>query len=187
MKQQYDFVTNTKKEYTALWQAYGGVGALKRSLYLWASLAVVLLINLLRSEVWLWYKDAIQILPNLIGFTLGGYAILLAFGDSKFIDAIRTKRDNEEFSPYLRVSASMAFFVICQVFCLLFALFFNACSIHSIILNLFLGWIFLYSLSLGLAATMGIFFLTKMYDKIPNPTQKHDFCVNDNQNNQKES
>jgi hypothetical protein len=159
------------KEARDLFKDYGGFFAPFKSLYFWLSFAIAILINFLRKDVWLWYEVALQVLPNLIGFTLAGYAILLAFGDKDFIDAIRGKSDKSEqdgkVSPYIRVSATMAFFVISQILGLVVAMVFTAASISTWWLNFLFGWLFIYTLFLGLAATMAIFFLTKMYDLFP--------------------
>jgi hypothetical protein len=79
-------------------------------------LAAILLV--LTSHFWWtqdWWELPISILPNLIGFSLGGYAILLAFGDEKFRKLLVPERKATP-SPgaptlYMTVSAIFLHFI----------------------------------------------------------------------------
>jgi len=55
----------------------------------------------------------LAILPNILGFTLTGYALLLSFGSSEFMDEI-TIQDDEDYSFYQHFSSIFAWSIIIQ-------------------------------------------------------------------------
>lgn len=57
----------------------------------------------------------LNIFPNLLGFSLGGYAIIVGFGNTDFIKKIASSTDGKEFSIYEKLSSIFAFNLICQV------------------------------------------------------------------------
>jgi hypothetical protein len=151
----------------ALWEVYGGHKVFLRSPYLWFSSILALLLLTTANHKWIWYEKALTIIPNLIGFSLGGYAVMLAFGDKQFLNILRGPGDDDEFSPYLKASASLAWFVVIQIITLLVSVVFDTLQVKSCFMNYFGCWLFIYSIVLGLAATLNIFFLSKMYDAMP--------------------
>lgn len=167
-----------------LWRAYGGSTGFFCSPYLWASCAGTVIIRYFAVENWKWYTTSLAVLPNLLGFSLGGYAVLLAFGDGRFLDALRGPEPDGTDSPYIKASASLAWFVLAQVLALIVSIFFEFTvsspepgSTWEALQNLgfFLGcWLFLYAIFLSLASTLSIFFLSRMYDLLPpeNPEKK---------------
>src|SRR5690554_7741499 len=79
-----------RKLFARYWIAYGGFKSIVGSPYMHASL----FITLISSGIWLkydWVEIPISVLPNIIGFSLGGYAIWLALGDDKFRASISGK------------------------------------------------------------------------------------------------
>jgi hypothetical protein len=160
---QYSALWKELREY---WKAYGGWGALCTSPYLWASYALSLLTQLSKDGDWIWYVSSISILPNLVGFSLGGYAVMLAFGDRRFQDAVRGKRKNKDTSPYLRISASMNHFVVMQLIALIYALISSSLELKNGAYAFIGIWLLVYALVLGVSATLSIFFMSRMYDRI---------------------
>ena len=150
-----------------LWQIYGGWRTFICSPYLWIAFIITIILSSSKHCDWRWYEKAIGVLPDLLGFSLGGYAVMLAFGDKNFLNAIRGEREDEEHSPYIITSTSLAYFVIIQIITLILAVVYDALYMKHTILNFIGCWIFIYSLLLGFAATLSIFFLSRMYDKLP--------------------
>jgi hypothetical protein len=74
----------------------------------------------------MWWDQVISVLPNLLGFTLGGFAIFLGFGSESFKTMLADR--DELKSPYISVSASFLVFVAFQVAALLYA--FTAKALH---------------------------------------------------------
>lgn len=187
-----------KKSYSSLrkilgsyWNSYGGFSALLRSPFL----HLAFLVTFLSYNEWLyneWWEYPIEILPNLIGFTLGGYAILLAFSDQRFLDLIRGHEEEEDaISLYMGLNSSFVHFLLLQIFALLIAIVWASSPIKSgQLYDLFpvclpelstavyyiicffnmLGFlIFIYAITAGLAAILSIFQIAKAYDKVTFP------------------
>ncbi len=160
------------------WTIYGGLGALLRSPYFHLSL----LLTAVTADSWLhekWWSTAISVLPNLLGFTLGGFAIFLGFGDEKFkaVIAGTDPEESEGFSPYLSVSATFLHFVVVQVTALLWALvgsalYFELPDPRLAFVGRVLGvlggaigyWLLLYSICVGAAAGISVFRVAGWYD-----------------------
>lgn len=101
------------------WQNMGGLSALLDSF----DFRFALGISLLCWPAWLesgWWENTISVLPSLLGFTLGGFAIFLGFGSDQFKELIA--QENEAKSEYLSVSSAFLFIVSVQVIGLLYAI-----------------------------------------------------------------
>lgn len=174
------------------WQIYGGWPSLVFSPYFHVSL----ILTILMSHFWLqeaWWDTSISILPSIIGFALGGYAIWLGFGDEKFRNIISEKDDSSGFSPYLEVSATFAHFIIVQLLALCLALLAKAmnfpisdihwlyslltqlklqtCFLHEVIAPIFYGFGFLlliYAIMTAVAATLAVFRVAYWFDTFRN-------------------
>jgi hypothetical protein len=128
-------------------------------------------------------------MPNIIGFSLGGYAIWLGLGDANFRELLSGAEVEGEISPYLKVNATFVHFIILQVLALLAALIAAALYFepdpNGWILLLIRGlridetkflpvvqiggwfvgyWVFLYALLTAVAATLNVFRVAWWYD-----------------------
>ena len=91
--------------FVGYWRVYGGVTSVARSSYFW----LALLLTLTLPKLWQtmgaagapppWVGLTMDIVPSLLGFALGGMAIMLAFSSGKFLEAIRQKGKD---ASYLR-------------------------------------------------------------------------------------
>lgn len=175
------------KEY---WRIYGGLKAVLGSLYF----IISIIISSLSFHIWLnpyWWEIVLNIIPNLIGFSLGGFAIFLAFSSSDFIRKIagQTKEDmkNHKESPFIIASNTFVHFIISQSISLLIALIamafyypppkFVICILSEFTKNYnewliyirnifwFVGYtIFIYAVIVTLAATLNLFKVSKWLD-----------------------
>lgn len=100
------------------WASYGGVRALVRSKYL--GLAIVLLLP--TYGLWSapgWWDLPLQVLPNIVSFSLAGFAMFMAFGDDRFkrlmVDV------GEEKGPFLPISATFTHFIVVQTIAIILA------------------------------------------------------------------
>lgn len=163
------------------WTAYGGWGAWVRSPFLWLSVALLVP----TYNFWFtkpWWDQVISVLPNLLGFTLGGFAVFLSLGDEKFKSVISgaDPAENGAPSPYLAICASFLHFVLVQGVALLFAIVVKATSFDAtvefagithpfqatrFIADAFGYWLFIYGLSLACAAALGIFQVAHLFDE----------------------
>jgi hypothetical protein len=179
----------TWKLFGRYWRLYGGTRALVTSPYLHLALVV----SASCYAVWSvsgWWQTVQGILPNLLGFTLGGYALVMGLGSDKFRKLISGPRKlkpqdaKEGASLFLRMSANFVHFVLVQVMALLAAILAGSMNAHappgSWIAALlgqrlthvaclgvwFCGFtLFVYALLSALAATMAVFRFTQWIDE----------------------
>jgi len=150
----------------------------------------------LLNQLWIeaaWWGDAITTLPTMVGFAIGAYAIVLGFGDERF-RAVIMQRKSGGTSPYVRISASLAHFIVVQLAALLAAfvakgldfslserkgfgaLIFDVVGsiefVHDWIapIGRFLGFVlFVYAIATALATAMAIFRLTTLVERDESP------------------
>lgn len=166
--------------YTRYWNAYGGFSALVRSFYLHAAL----IITVICTNAWLtagWWDQVTSILPNVLGFTLGGFAIFISFGDEKFRQLLAEPDEDDAEAPtaYVQLCSTFVHFILVQIIALLFAIiaksthfpwekspdFFKAALPWLNGAVGFVGYtLFIYSLTSALAATMHVFRIASMYE-----------------------
>jgi len=169
-----------KKIFSRYWKAYGGWSAVFKSPYFHLSI----LLTCLSHSIWInpnWVEIPISVLPNIIGFSLGGYAIWLALGDDKFRASISIKSKEDKESPFMVVNSTFVHFIVLQIVSLLIALAYKAAPIQSLpdavkqwlarqiesieayvyAVQIFTGalgyLIFVYAIMSALAATMAIY------------------------------
>lgn len=153
------------------WKNYGGILGLLTSPYL--LMAVV--ISFIGSPMWLcpgrvptWYSLSLSCVPNLLGFTLGGYAILLAFGDEKFRKLISKEVEDNEPSLFMAVNGAFIHFILVQVLAILAAIIATAWSI-KVGLFAFIGFtLFIYSFATGVAAAFTVLDLSDLFGTVNN-------------------
>src|SRR5699024_306750 len=105
------------------WSAYGGIKALLLSPYFHA--AVIL--TAVTAPTWMhpsWWELPIRVMPSVLGFSLGGYAIWLAIGDRRFRELIAGEGRGEKTSPFMMVNAAFVHFIILQFLSILYAIVF---------------------------------------------------------------
>jgi len=162
------------------WEAYGGIGALVKSPFLWfAFVFSVVFFPVGLGNKWVDYSQ--NIFPDLLGFTLGGFAIFVSFGNERFVSLLTGPDEDGKPSPLLSISASFAYFIFCQIVALIYSIAFEFFpELFSLIawfpkrdeffavieLSLsFLGaFLTIYALLLAVAATHSIFRLVCLFD-----------------------
>jgi hypothetical protein len=173
----YDGVREIFSRY---WRAYGGWRALRRSPYLHLALLLLLATYATWSQKE-WWDQVISIMPNLLGFTLGGFAMFLGFGDEKFRALLAEPDEDMPGDPSLYVSLCSTFvhFILIQLCAIVCALLakswwfeFAWPGFIKQILPVFnwlggaLGYgLFLYAVTSVLAATMHVFRIATWYEK----------------------
>lgn len=170
------------------WHAYGGWKSLFKSAYFWtaAAISAMLYPNWSAPE---WWDTVLDIIPNLLGFSLGGYAMWIAIGDDDFRKLISGEDGDGKPSPYMEVNAAFVHFIVLQMLAMLLALFAKAYYFklppdHILITILggslkylclaghyFSYLIFIYALLSAIAATFALLRVSSWYDE--NQTQKN--------------
>jgi hypothetical protein len=171
--------TNMFKKY---WSSYGGFRAIFTSGYFYASvlLAAVLYPHWSKAG---WWDAVLSVMPNLLGFTLGGFAMWVAIGDEHFKATIAGTSDEESSSPFMEVNATFVHFIFLQILSILLAVVNKAYDItlpNSHILVILLGdnlnlatllfyyfcyFIFIYALISALASVIALFTVSHWYDE----------------------
>ena len=141
-----------------------------------------LLLLVITHHTWIepaWWDIVIGALPNLLGFSLAGFAIFIGFGDERF-RALLAEPDEDGLQPtiYVKLCSTFVHFILVQILALIYAvvaksLWYPASWMSAIewvlpTLNFFGGAIgyglFLYALTSVLAATMHVFRIASMYE-----------------------
>lgn len=174
------------------WRAYGGLKALAGSFYL---LAAFVLLGLTYNTWWTpvpngsdwsaWWDQSIEVLPSLLGFTLGGFAIFIGFGDEKFRKLLAQREKGEKLpdNAYVQLCATFVHFIVVQVLALLVAILGKSWWFYAEwmdpyrdalpLLNAVGGAIgyglFLYALTSVVAATMHVFRISTLYASFQSP------------------
>ena len=163
------------------WKTYGGFSALFTSWYFYASLLITLALfpHWLSSD---WWVLVLSIMPNVLGFSLGGYAMWMAIGDENFRKLISGSDEDGSPSPYMEVSSAFVHFIILQLLAIFMALFADAydfplppewvlVSEYAVVIRAicvggsFLGYfVFIYALASALAATLSLLRVSSWYD-----------------------
>ncbi|WP_176428529.1 hypothetical protein, partial [Vibrio sp. V11_P1A41T118] len=168
---------NDNSPFKEYWLAYGGWKALLTSRYFWGAL----ILNTILFSTWYpidskWWEQVTSIIPNILGFTLGGFAMWVAIGDEKFKSLIAGAEDDEDddISPYMEVNATFTHFVLLQLIALVLAIVASNFD-HVVISNecLLVGartyafianFIFIYAIFSAVAAVLSILKVAKWYD-----------------------
>lgn len=150
------------------WVIYGGARALFASPYLHLSIIITICCKPIYTDfscdALRWYELAVTVLPSLLGFTLGGFAILLAFGDEKFKKAISGPDDDGTPSPFMITNVTFLHFIIVQIISLLFSVVAKVYNTENPMIA-FIGFnTFIYSLTLTMAAAFAILNYSNWFD-----------------------
>lgn len=155
------------------WRTYGGSRALLVSPYLHVSVVLLCLLY----PIWFdpsWWELPISVMPSVLGFSLGGYAIWLAIGDDRFRQIVAKTDEGEPVSMFMSVNASFVHFIVLQFASILLALLGASVApdtpmpsgpaVTLIILGGIGFLVFLYALMAALAALMAIFRMASLYE-----------------------
>lgn len=177
--------------FSRYWHAYGGVKSLVKSVYFWGALVLTAVLYPLWSTGG-WWNDVLSIMPSLLGFSLGGYAMWTAVGDDDFRRLISGPEKDGSPSPYMKMNAAFVHFIVLQFVSIVLALiakaydfevppeyflrrlfgqwFYDVCLLGS-----FIGYfVFVYALLTALAATFAVFRASSWYDKDTETRRKGD-------------
>lgn len=181
-------MSDQNKQTSALvryWSIYGGTKAVFTSSYFWCAFITTWVLYPAWSHQG-WWNDILSLMPNLLGFSLGGFAMWIAIGDEAFKKIITGDGENEhgevEISPYMSVNATFVHFILLQLLTIITALLTKAYSsilINSafmyyyfgvsykhvlLCLSFFAYFIFIYSVFSALAAVLAIFRVSSWYN-----------------------
>ncbi|VGO12643.1 hypothetical protein PDESU_01196 [Pontiella desulfatans] len=145
------------------WRIYGGFSAVIKSPYLHASIVFALLVPLSKTEDW--YDVPLDVLPCVLGFSLAGYALILALGDEAFRRLIAGDFPDGKESPFMRTNSMFLHFIVVQIIALLLALNAKARDLEGGLIAYLSYVAFVYSLLTALATGVEIFRCSRLFDK----------------------
>lgn len=148
------------------WEAYGGWTALFRSGFFWFSLWVSLICNVFMTDSFSWHEMAISILPDLLGFSLGGYVIMVGFGDVEFLNALRGRTEDSP-STYMKMNAAFVHFLVVQTTTLFLAIFCEALGMTDIVSTSVGMFLLFYTVGTLFAAIFNVLNVSNWYDQKP--------------------
>lgn len=102
------------------WRCYGGFSSIFKSFYFWGALILTIILYPVWSAYG-WWEIPLSLLPNMLGFSFGGFAIWMAMGDDEFRNAISGENDGTP-SPYMEVNATFVHFLMLQSVSLILAI-----------------------------------------------------------------
>ena len=168
------------------WANFGGVKALFKSAYFWSALVLCILLWPSWTQFG-WWNGVLEYVPNLLGFSLGGFALWMAIGDGKFIKFLAEEISPNDTTPFCDINTTFVHFLVLQVLAIIVALVNKTYAFYFIDtfipLNIWLVWawwffsylIFSYSITATLEAILGIYRVTNMYEFfINNPPPRKD-------------
>ena len=191
-KYYYNMYRDIADIFGQYWRAYGKLKALVCSFYL--HIAVLLLA--LTANTWItplcatgasctaWWDQSLSVLPNILGFTLGGFAIFIGFGDEKFRALLAEPEPQPEPTTkielqtvYVELCATFVHFILIQIIALIVAVIAKAWWFYAAWMDPvreYLPWLngiggalgyglFLYALMSVIAATMHVFRIAGLY------------------------
>lgn len=181
--------------FSVYWGTYGGFKAVLASPYFHFSFVLTVFLNGIWTQAG-WWDHVLDVIPNVLGFSLGGYAIWLAIGDENFKKLLAGKDVDEpnESSPYMDLSVAFVHFIFVQFLALTLALMalgfhmnwplpeFKFClnevefeTRHLKLAASFIGFMaFIYSLATAVAATFQILRYSVWYDDYQTSLSEHD-------------
>lgn len=172
-----------QKTLLAYFAAYGGWRAILYSpLFLLA-----FVITIASYSSWLsarWVTDAQTTIPNLLGFSLGTYAMLFSLMTNRIRSALRQTKNDVGISNLLMINATFLHFIFVQVVALTWAYVFNGTALYDLfnlvkishplsstifsvlyVVGSFLGnLLFIYSIMLIFGAAMIVYRLAQIRD-----------------------
>jgi hypothetical protein len=111
---------NQVEEVSQYWAVYGGFRALLQSPYLHISAILTVITWGFRASNHSASEIAVGVLPNLLGFTVGALAIVLAFSSAAVFATLAERGAPQSF--FMRLTGSLIHFIMIQVLALVSAI-----------------------------------------------------------------
>lgn len=170
-----------KGNFLTLWSIYTKNKRFIKSKQLWGAVVITLICSIF---LFFFTKDVsalsildklinriLSIMPNILGFTLAGYVLLIGFGSDEFLEGI-TEQDDCDYSFFQHFSSIFAWSIIIQAntllvsFILSFISDYNIISKHANIINFIVLMILLilsfYSILLIIRLVLNVFHFSQL-------------------------
>jgi hypothetical protein len=151
---------NLKGEIQRYWALYGGWSALIRSPYFHVSVLLSILLNACPSANFDPASETLSILPNVLGFTVGALAIILALSSSEFFAYMIDNGKDD--SLFMMTIASFVHFIIVQIIAIMGGLVGSAYP--SVFMRFLNTLLLLYAILTTLAIVIQLFQMATLFN-----------------------
>lgn len=151
---------NQAEEISHYWKLYGGARALLGSPYVYISLCLTVVCVHFSSTKTTAAEIAVGVLPNLLGFTVGALAIVLAFSSGPVFETLAQKGKPESF--FMKLTASLIHFILVQVLALTSAI--VARMTEKATLDVITLFLLFYAVLVTFAAGLQLFLTALIYN-----------------------
>ena len=160
------------RTYKLYWSLYGGRKALLSSPYIYIALLITILVNpfwgLDANGVRPWCLVILGIVPNILGFSMGGMAITLSF--VSHISFKTLTQSGSRSSIFMVMTANFFHFILMQTLAILLAILASAYPSYSFIS--FVGfWTFSYAILVSLATASQLLSSARIFNATALPHQ----------------
>lgn len=151
---------NQRVELKNYFQIYGGGNALLKSPYVQISVALGAALTFFIKPLLPFGQIGVSILPNLIGFSIGGMAIVMSISSAEIFRTLTEKGDPRSF--FMKMVVSFLHYILIQVSTLIMCVL----SYHNqhIPLNLICAVMLMYCLLLAFSIAMALFQMARIYN-----------------------
>ena len=166
IKEEYDSLKNNFSDYKAL---FGTIDETLYSPYFHFACVLSIITVWVPEKTTEWQSIAQDILPDMLGFSLGGYAVLISFGDTKFRQYLAKKKPNGgNNSLFMLLNGVFVHFIIAQLLAIIIAVLLSTLNIDNIIINIIGCTVFYYAISFCVAVAFEIKTVGKWYQSFIN-------------------
>ncbi len=162
MKEEYLFLGKDLKDYVYY---FGPLRDIFKTPYFHFSLLMALITGIFTSEPSIWAEYALSMLPGILGFSIGGYAIIITFGDNEFRKFLVKAKTSEGKSILMVVNGAFIHFIMAQTLSLVLAYIVESIDIKNLFINIILCLPFFYSLVFCVAIAFEIKTISQWYKK----------------------
>jgi hypothetical protein len=156
----------TRSALSTYWVVYGGWRALILSKYFW----IAIFLTAALYGVWVdgdarknLSQAIIDIVPSLLGFSVGAMAILMVFSQSRFFEVL--SEGGKPDSAFLDLGSKFVHFVLVQTAAILAGMFVKAYP-NSMMLGIVATFLLNYAVMTAVATALALFGMAEIYNAI---------------------
>lgn len=161
-KEEYLFLYKDFKDYIYY---FGPLKDIFKTPYFHFSLVMAFITGVFASEPSIWAEHALSMLPDVLGFSIGGYAIIITFGDNEFRKFLVKAKTSDGKSILMVINGAFIHFIMAQTLSIILAYIVNSINIENLFVNIILSLPFFYSLVFCVAIAFEIKTISKWYKK----------------------
>jgi hypothetical protein len=160
--EEYLFLCKDFKDYIYY---FGPLKDIFRTPYFHFSLVMAIITGIFACEPNIWAEHALSMLPDILGFSIGGYAIIITFGDNGFRKFLVKAKTGDGKSILMVINGAFIHFIMTQTLSIVLAYFVNSIGINNLFFNILLSLPFFYSLIFCIAIAFEIKTISQWYKK----------------------